>query len=41
MRPLLDENWVSRLSGVTGRGGRAWLVISYIGSGSVRWCGSE
>lgn len=35
-RPLLDENWVSRLSGVTGRGGRAWFVISYVGSESVR-----
>lgn len=40
IRPLLDENWVSRLSGVTGRGGRAWLIISYVGSDRVYWRGS-
>jgi hypothetical protein len=39
-RPLLDENWVSRLSGVTGRTGKVSPVISYAGSDSVRWYAS-
>lgn len=35
MTPLLEENWVSRLEGVMGRGGREWVGISCPGSDRV------
>lgn len=35
MTPLLEENWVSRLEGVTGRGGGDWVDLSYPGSDRV------
>jgi hypothetical protein len=40
MTPLLEENCVSRLEGVMGRGGRDWEGISYPGSDRVWWRGS-
>lgn len=40
MTPLLEENWVSRLEGVMGRGGRDWEGVSYPGSDRVWWRGS-
>jgi hypothetical protein len=40
MTPLLEENWVSRLEGVMGRGGSDWEGVSYPGSDRVWWRGS-